>query len=150
MEPSRKLLIVEDDPGLRSQMRWALSDMDVFIAEDRESALTTLRKEEPNVIVLDLGLPPDPNGASEGLATLDAVLSFKPETKVIIASGNEERENALKAIAAGAYDFYPKPVDIDILRLIIERAMNLYALEEENRNLSRSQCLSGKLTVFLE
>lgn len=139
MEPSRKLLIVEDDPGLRSQMRWALSDMGVFIAEDRESALTTLRKEEPNVIVLDLGLPPDPNGASEGLATLDTVLSFKPETKVIIASGNEERENALKAIAAGAYDFYPKPVDIDILRLIIERAMNLYALEEENRNVSRSQ-----------
>ncbi|MCB2099378.1 MAG: PEP-CTERM-box response regulator transcription factor [Rhodobacterales bacterium] len=136
MIENTKLMIVEDDPGLRSQMKWALSDLDVHIAEDRESALAVLRKEDPNVVVLDLGLPPDPNGATEGLATLEAILSFKPQTKVIIASGNEERANAVKAVSLGAYDFYPKPVDIDVLKLIIERAMNLSALEEENRRLS--------------
>ncbi|MCP5371502.1 MAG: PEP-CTERM-box response regulator transcription factor [Hyphomicrobiales bacterium] len=143
MDKSKKLLIVEDDPGLRSQMRWALQDAlentEVFLAEDRDSALTTLRKEDPNVVVLDLGLPPDPNGATEGLATLESMLSFKPETKVIIASGNEERQNAVKAVSLGAYDFYPKPVDIDVLRLIIERAEQLYELEQENLRLSESQ-----------
>ncbi len=139
---NRTILIVEDDPGLRSQMRWALADMEgaeVLVAEDRESALAAVRKDEPGVVVLDLGLPPDPNGASEGLAALESILSFKPETKVIIATGNEERQNALKAVSLGAYDFYPKPVDVDVLRLIIDRAIHLHALEDEIRRLSQTQ-----------
>ncbi len=139
MTSNKTILIVEDDPGLRSQMRWALSDFDVHVAEDRTSALSVLRKENPNAVVLDLGLPPDPNGTSEGFATLEAILAFKPETKVIIATGNEERKNALEAIASGAYDFYPKPVDIDVLCLVLNRALHLFELEEENRRLSLSK-----------
>ncbi|MBL27593.1 MAG: PEP-CTERM-box response regulator transcription factor [Rhodospirillaceae bacterium] len=137
-EDALKLLLVEDDPGLQKQMRWAISDYEVFVAGDRESALTLFRSEEPPVVVLDLGLPPDPNGASEGLATLEAILRHNPGAKVIIASGNEERGNAVRAIGMGAYDFYSKPVDIEKLSMIIERAWRLYKLEEENRRLTRS------------
>src|SRR5690606_25483141 len=116
----RTLMVVEDDPGLRRQMRWALADVfEVFVAEERNSALEIMNKEQPGVVVLDLGLPPDPNGASEGLFILESILAEYPGTKVIIASGNEERANALKAIARGAYDFFPKPVDLDQLRLIL-------------------------------
>ena len=139
-QDKRKLLVVEDDPGLQSQLRWALSEIgEVHLAGDRESALAILRREAPSVTVLDLGLPPDTNGATEGLAALAAILALAPATKVIIASGNEDRENAVKAIGLGAYDFYPKPVDIDILRLIIERAWRLYDLEEERRRLLKAR-----------
>ena len=139
-QDKRKLLIVEDDTGLQSQLRWALSEIaEVHLAGDRDSALAILRREAPNVAVLDLGLPPDTNGATEGLAALAAILALAPATKVIIASGNEDRENAVKAIGLGAYDFYPKPVDIDILRLIIERAWRLYDLEEERRRLLKAR-----------
>ncbi len=139
-QEKRKLLVVEDDPGLQSQLRWALSDSgEVHLADDRAGALTLLRREAPAVVVLDLGLPPDTNGASEGLAALSDILALQPATKVIIASGNEERENAVKAIGLGAYDFYPKPVDIDVLRLIIERAWRLHDLEEERRRLLKAR-----------
>src|SRR5262245_60915979 len=123
-------------------MRWALAEtFDVQVAGDRSTALEMLHGEsEPiPVVVLDLGLPPDTDGASEGLAALSDILSFRPETKVIIASGNEDRRNAVRAVAAGAYDFYTKPVDIDVLSLIIDRATKLYLLEEENRGLNRAQ-----------
>ncbi len=139
-QEKRKLLVVEDDPGLQSQLRWALSDGgEVLVADDRAGALALLRREAPAVVVLDLGLPPDTNGASEGLAALSDILALQPATKVIIASGNEERENAVKAIGLGAYDFYPKPVDIDVLSLIIERAWRLYELEEERRRLLKAR-----------
>ncbi|MEX2615418.1 MAG: PEP-CTERM-box response regulator transcription factor [Alphaproteobacteria bacterium] len=130
------LLLVEDDPGLRSQLRWALDDFDVHVAEDRVTALEQLQAVKPNVVVLDLGLPPDPNGATEGLAILESILSDRPETKVIVSSGNEARQNAVEAVRLGAYDFYPKPVDMDILKLIIDRALRLQELEQENRRLS--------------
>lgn len=130
------LLLVEDDPGLRSQLRWALHDFDVHVAEDRVTALEQLQAVKPNVVVLDLGLPPDPNGATEGLAILESILSDRPETKVIVSSGNEARQNAVEAVRLGAYDFYPKPVDMDVLKLIIERALRLQELEQENRRLS--------------
>lgn len=152
-EDKRKILIVEDDPGLLSQMRWALEEFDACLAEDRAAAQAAMEKENPDVVILDLGLPPDPNGASEGLAALESILSLKPTAKVIIASGNEVRENAVKAISIGAYDFYPKPVDIDVLRLIIQRALHLYDLEEENRRLSDSDKespLSGIITASPE
>ncbi len=136
------IMIVEDDLGLRTQLRWALSDCQVHLAEDRESALATLRREEPEIVVLDLGLPPDRDNASEGLAVLRAILAFRPHIKVIVASGNEERKNALDAIALGAYDFYPKPVDQEVLKVIIQRAWNSYRLEEEVLRLRQSSSRS--------
>ncbi len=125
------VMIVEDDLGLRTQLRWALADYEVHLAEDRTSALGTLRREEPEVVILDLGLPPDRDNASEGLAALRAILAFRPHIKVIVASGSEERKNALEAMALGAYDFYPKPVDQDVLKIIVQRAWNSYKLEEQ-------------------
>ncbi|EPY02512.1 PEP-CTERM-box response regulator transcription factor [Magnetospirillum fulvum] len=126
-----RILIVEDDPGLRTQLRWTLSDYDLLPAEDRESAMTLFRREEPPLVILDLGLPPDRDNASEGLATLREIRALRPITKVIVATGNQERENALEAISIGAYDFYSKPVDPDVIKVIIERAWNSYQLEEE-------------------
>ncbi|HYD36486.1 MAG TPA: PEP-CTERM-box response regulator transcription factor [Allosphingosinicella sp.] len=130
-----KLLIVEDDEGLQRQLRWAYDDYEVLVASNRDSAINLLRSEEPPVVTLDLGLPPDPNGVSEGFATLETILSLKPETKVIVASGHGARESALRAIASGAYDFYQKPVDIDQLGLIVRRAFQLHGIETENRKL---------------
>lgn len=130
-----KLLIVEDDEGLQRQLRWAYDDYEVLVASDRDAAINLLRAEEPPVVTLDLGLPPDPNGVTEGFATLETILSLKPETKVIVASGHGARESALRAIASGAYDFYQKPVDIDQLGLIVRRAFQLHGIETENRKL---------------
>jgi two-component system NtrC family response regulator len=130
-----KLLIVEDDEGLQRQLRWAYDDYEVFVASTREAAIDLLRSEEPPVVTLDLGLPPDPDGVAEGFATLEAILSLKPDTKVIVASGHGARESALRAISSGAYDFYQKPVDIDQLGLIVRRAFQLHGIENENRRL---------------
>jgi len=135
----RKLLIVEDDPGLRTQMKWALEEFDVLLAEDGPKALQMFERKRPPVVILDLGLPPDPNGASEGLGVLEEILKLAPLTKVIVASGNEERINALKAVGLGAYDFYPKPADPEVMRLIINRAITLHDLEEENAQLVKGQ-----------
>src|ERR1700741_5348710 len=130
-----KLLIVEDDEGLQRQLRWAYDDYEVLVASDRAAAIDMVRAAEPAVVTLDLGLPPDPDGVSEGFAALDTILSLKPETKVIFASGHGARESALRAIASGAYDFYQKPVDIDQLGLIVKRAFQLHELEDENKRL---------------
>ena len=148
-EEKRRLLVIEDDAGLRTQMKWALADFDVSVAGDRESGLAIFERERPPVVVLDLGLPPDPNGASEGMAALESILARQSLTKVIVASGNEERANALRAVTLGAYDFYPKPIDPQVLHLIIGRALNLYDLEEENLRLAevRSSPLGGLIAV---
>jgi len=130
-----KLLIVEDDEGLQRQLRWAYDDYEVLIASDRAGAIDMLRAHEPAVVTLDLGLPPDPDGVSEGCATLETMLALKPGTKVIVASGHGARESALRAISSGAYDFYQKPVDIDQLGLIVRRAFQLHEIERENRRL---------------
>src|SRR5579885_410887 len=135
----RRILIVEDDEGLRRQYRWALSDFELLLASGREEALTLARSAPPGVAIVDLGLPPDPDGATEGLAALEALRQLAPDTKVIIATGNENREHALRSIALGAYDFFQKPVDIDLLRLIVDRAFRLQELEAENRRLAESQ-----------
>lgn len=134
--PPGRLLIVEDDAALQTQLKWALDGYDVVTAGDRASAIAALRAHEPDVVTLDLGLPPDPDGTSEGFATLREILSLKPDTKVIIASGHGARESALAAIAGGAWDFYQKPIDIDELTVIIRRAMHVRQLEHENRRLS--------------
>ncbi len=152
--PKPKLLIVEDDEGLQRQLRWAYDDYQVIVAGDRASAIDALRAEEPDVVTLDLGLPPEPDGTAEGFATLDAILALKPDTKVIVASGHGARESALRAIAGGAYDFYAKPVDIDELGLIVRRAFHLHGIEAENRRLSNAvtgnAVLGGMITAAPE
>jgi len=134
-EQSRKLLIVEDDPGLLSQLKWCFEGYDVFTAEDRESAIVELRRHEPMVVLQDLGLPPKPEGVEEGLLTLCEILKLAPHTKVIVVTGNGDQENALTAVAQGAYDFYEKPVDTDTLKLLVDRAFNISELELQNRKL---------------
>ncbi|KPL67764.1 Fis family transcriptional regulator [Erythrobacter sp. SG61-1L] len=130
-----RLLIVEDDAGLQAQLKWAYDDFDVTIVGDRAAAIAALRAEEPPVVTLDLGLPPDPDGTSEGFAVLEEIMAIKPDTKVIVATGHGARESALNAIQRGAYDFYQKPVDIEELGLIVRRAYNLHRIEAENRAL---------------
>ena len=135
----RTLLIVEDDLGLQSQLRWYFEGYEVLVAEDRESAVNLVRRHEPPVVTLDLGLPPDPANATEGLEALDQILSAAPHTKVIVVTGNDDRENAVRAVGRGAYDFYQKPVDPEVLGLIVDRAYNLFELEDENRRLARKE-----------
>lgn len=138
MSKSKKhLLVVEDDKGLQSQLRWAFEDFEVVICGDREEAIAQLRRVEPGVVLLDLGLPPDPGGVSEGMATLREILSLIPETRVIVVTGDNDRANAVKAIGLGAYDFYQKPADPEILALIVERAYRVYELELENQRLQK-------------
>ena len=144
-----QLLVVEDDEGLQRQLKWSYEDYEVVCVGDRRAAIEALRAHEPAVVTLDLGLPPDPDGTSEGFATLQEILSLKPDTKVIVASGHGARESALKAIAMGAYDFYQKPVDIDQLGLIVARAFHLQDIEAENRRLAdakQTTALAGLIT----
>jgi two-component system, NtrC family, response regulator len=139
MSPNAKpLLIVDDDTGLLRQLRWAFSDHKVYSAGTREEAINIVKKEPVPIAIVDLGLPPDPDGASEGLGTLAEILAIAPATKVIIATGNDTREHALRAIALGAFDFYQKPIDIDVLQLIVGRAERMFELEAENRRLNEA------------
>jgi two-component system, NtrC family, response regulator len=131
----QKLLIVEDDIGLQKQLKWSYEDFEVYCASTREEAMALLRSEEPDVVTLDLGLPPDPDGVTEGFAVLDEMLKLKPDTKIIVASGHSAKESALRAISAGAWDFYQKPVDIDELHLIVKRAFHVRMLEMQNAKL---------------
>lgn len=143
------LLVVEDDPGLQKQLKWAFDDLEVIVAGDRDSALAALRRHEPQVVTLDLGLPPDPDGASEGLALLKDMLVAAPATKIIVVSGNQDRANAVRAVGMGAYDFYQKPFELEVLKLIVRRAFHLAQLEAENRRLAarvQPTGLAGVLT----
>ncbi len=137
-ETTRKLLVVEDDPGLQAQLKWCFEGYEVVIASDRPSALAELASHPYPVMTLDLGLPPDPSGTSEGFQALEEVLAEYPHTKIIVVTGNNERDNALKAVALGAYDFFYKPIDSDLLGFIVNRAFRLHELESENRRLSNS------------
>ena len=148
-DAKQKILLVEDDPGLQKQLKWSLSDYELLIAADQDSAIAHLRRHEPPVVLLDLGLPPDPDGATEGLATLQQILSLAPATKVIVVTGNLDRANAVQAIHLGAYDFFQKPFDPDVLALMIARALHVHALELENRMLAAKQhdsSLKGLIT----
>ena len=151
-EARPNLLNVEDDEGLQAQLKWAYDDFEVIVAGDRASAIAALRSEEPPVVTLDLGLPPDPDGTSEGFAVLDEIVALKPDTKVIVASGHGARASALTAIERGAYDFYQKPVDIEQLGLIVRRALNLHRIEAEHRALAEragegNRVLGGLITA---
>ncbi len=131
------ILLVEDDLGLQKQMRWALSPYTVDVSASRAEAVEKASSFSYRVVVLDLGLPPEENGAIEGLKTLEQILSRSPTTKVIVASGNVERANAVRAIAKGAFDYIAKPIDIDVLKLVIDRAMRMFELEQENIQLRK-------------
>ena len=137
-----KLLIVEDDEDLRTQMKWALArDYDVLMAENRQIALEFVRNDHPAVVTLDLGLPPHPAGVEEGFATLNEILTELPQAKAIIITGRGEKEHALRAVGLGAYDFFYKPIEIDELKVVLRRAFHVSQLEHEHRELQ--QRLSG-------
>ncbi len=135
---NNKLLVVEDDPGLQSQIRWCFENYEVFLAHDRKSAIEQVRKHKPAVVTLDLGLPPHEDNPSEGFATLEQILEIDHNIKVIVVTGQEERENSVKAIGMGAYDFYSKPFESEIIGLIVNRAFRLLELEDENQRLQNS------------
>ena len=130
------LLLVDDDAEIRDQMKWALtSDYDLLEASDRPTALAHVRQAMPQLVLLDLGLPPDTDGASEGLAILREALQLNPISKVIVITGNSDRTKAVAAIESGAYDFIEKPVQLDVLKIVLQRASYLSNLEQENRAL---------------
>jgi two-component system NtrC family response regulator len=131
-ERRTKLLVIEDDESALRQLRWTFDEYEVLTACDRASALEQLRAERVPVVLLDLGLPPDAGGASEGLAALAEIRELAPETRVVVVTGREEREHALAAIDLGAHDFYQKPVDAQEIRLIVARAVHLHGLQEES------------------
>ncbi|WP_425450107.1 PEP-CTERM-box response regulator transcription factor [Virgifigura deserti] len=132
---THNLLLVDDDPAILRMLRWSFENYQVHTASNRAEALRQVAETQPPVVTLDLGLPPMPDDAIEGLATLEQILSTAPDTKVIVVTGNEDRTNAVKAIGLGAYDFYQKPIDAEILSLIVDRAFKLWELEAENRRL---------------
>jgi two-component system NtrC family response regulator len=146
---SRNLLIVEDDPGLRSQLRWCFADFEVHQAEDKPSTIEAIKTHNPSVVTLDLGLPPDPGGVSVGFSILETIVNDYPSIKVIVITGQEDRDNALKAISMGAYDFFHKPVDAKILPTVVDRAHHLYEIECEYQALrlkSDASPLDGVIT----
>ena len=143
------LLIVEDDLALQKQIKWSLDRFESVTASDRESALLQVRRHQPAVVTMDLGLPPDPDSVSEGFKLLEQILAVEPATKVIVLTGQNDQANALRAVALGAYDFLAKPFEPDVLNLTIERAYRLAELQAENRRLQalhQPDALSGLIT----
>ena len=134
-EKSRSLLIVEDDLALQKQIKWSLDRFDSVTAHDRESALVQLRKSTPSVVTMDLGLPPDADSVSEGFKLLEQIMAVDPDIKVIVLTGQNDQANALRAVAMGAYDFFAKPFEPELLNLTVERAFRLFELQSENRRL---------------
>jgi len=148
-EKLRPLLIVEDDVALQKQLRWSFDKFEALTASDRESALTQLHRHSPAVVTMDLGLPPDADSVSEGFLLLEQILAAAPDTKVIVLTGQNDQANALRAIALGAYDFFAKPFEPELLTLTIDRAFRLFDLQQENRRLQAMQqpaALAGLLT----
>lgn len=146
---SRTLLIVEDDPALQKQLRWSFDQYEVLVADDRESALNQMRRHAPAVLTMDLGLPPDADSVSEGFLLLEQTLALAPDTKVVVLTGQNDQTNALRAVGMGAYDFFAKPFEPEILALTIDRAFRLHALQQENRRLQvmhQPDALGGLIT----
>ena len=148
-ERMRSLLIVEDDLALQKQIKWSLDQFDAVTANDRESALVQLRRHSPAVVTMDLGLPPDADSVSEGFKLLEQILALDSDTKVIVLTGQNDQANALRAIALGAYDFFAKPFEPELLNLTVGRAFRLFELQRENRRLHalhQPDALSGLIT----
>ena len=139
MNKPRTLLVVEDDLALQKQIRWSLDRFEVVGASDREAALVAQRRHAPAVVTMDLGLPPDADSVSEGLALLEQLLAVDPDIKVIVLTGQNAQDNALRAVALGAYDFLAKPFEPELLNLVVERAFRLSQLQAENRRLREIQ-----------
>ena len=149
----RPLLIVEDDLALQKQMRWAFDKSETVVADDLDSAIAQIRRHEPAVVTMDLGLPPHPDDASVGFELLGQILALAPHTKVIVLTGQNDHLNALKAVRLGAYDFFAKPFEPELLAMTIERAFRHHELQEENRRLMQAANvtpLSGILTQDAE
>ena len=149
IERQQPLLIVEDDLALQKQLKWSLDRFESFVADDVASALLQFRRHSPAVVTVDLGLPPDRDSVSEGFRCLEKLLELDSAVKVIVLTGQNDRQNALRAIRMGAYDFLAKPVDSDVLTLTVERAYRLYELQQENRRLQmmrQTDTLGGLLT----
>ena len=142
------LLIIEDDSGLQSQLRWHFDQYETVVADNRQDAIAALRLHEASVIIQDLGLPPDEDGVDEGFKCIQDILRISPNSKIIVMTGKTDRDNALRAVAMGAYDFYQKPVDPSTLDLIVQRAFNIFELEDYNRriSLSHQEPLEGLIT----
>lgn len=148
-EKSRVLLIVEDDVALQKQIKWSLDRFEAVTANDRESALVQMRRHVPAVVTMDLGLPPDADSVSEGFKLLEQLLAIDPDTKVIVLTGQNDQANALRAVSLGAYDFFAKPFEPDLLNLTVERAFRLFELQRENRRLQglyQPDALAGLIT----
>jgi len=122
MKSNPKLLIVDDDQGIRSQLKWGIEGFDVVTADSRQQAIEQFEQYHPSVVTLDLGLPPDAEGTSEGFAILEAILHREPNTKVVVVSGSEKEINSPKALENGAFEFYVKPVEIETLQDVLNRA----------------------------
>jgi two-component system NtrC family response regulator len=148
-DKTRTLLIVEDDPALQKQLRWSFDQFETLVADDRESALNQVRRHTPAVVTMDLGLPPDADAVSEGFRLLEQLLALAPDTKVVVLTGQNDQANALRAIGLGAYDFFTKPFEPEILGLTLERAFRLHELQQENRRLQamhHPDALGGLIT----
>lgn len=146
---TQPLLIVEDDLSLQKQLKWSLDRFESVVAEDVASAILQFRRHCPAVVTMDLGLPPDRDSVSEGFRCLEKMLELDPHVKVIVLTGQNDQDNALRAIRMGAYDFLAKPVDPDVLSLTVERAYRLYELQQQNRRLQTQQqtdALGGLIT----
>ena len=146
---AKTLLIVEDDIGLQTQLKWHFSDYNVVVAANVDDAITAIRLHEPQVMVQDLGLPPEPDGVAQGFKLLQQSLHIHPHMKLIVMTGNDCNEHALKAVSLGAYDFYSKPANPETLELIVQRAFHMHQLESKNRafSLSTSSNLEGLITA---
>jgi len=148
-DTARSLLIVEDDLALQKQIKWAMDRFESVTANDRESALVQMRRHNPAVVTMDLGLPPDADSVSEGFKLLEQLLAIDPDTKVIVLTGQNDQKNALRAVAMGAYDFFAKPFEPELLSLTVERAFRLFELQKENRRLHelhQPDALAGLIT----
>ena len=148
-EKARTLLIVEDDLALQKQIKWSLDRFVSVTAYDRESALVQLRKNVPAVVTMDLGLPPDADSVSEGFRLLEQIMAFDPDIKVIVLTGQNDQANALRAVSLGAYDFFAKPFEPELLNLTVVRAFRMFELQSENRRLwelHQPDALSGLMT----
>jgi two-component system NtrC family response regulator len=141
------LLVVEDDPALQTQMKWAFDAYDVAVASDQEEAIAQLRRVEPAVVTLDLGLPPETGGVGEGFRTLEKILELAPDTKVIVVTGQHDSANARRAVALGAHDFFAKPFDAEVVSLIIDRAFRMHELQLENRRLLAARAETGGIVT---
>ncbi len=148
MSDKPSILIVEDDRGLQSQLKWHFDNYNVILAGDRQSAIDAIRLHEPKVVLQDLGLPPDEEGVEEGFQCVQDIIKLAPTTKIIVMTGNADYENAVHSVALGAYDFYQKPVNTETLDLIVQRALQMFELENQNRRLHnlRENTLSGVIT----